>query len=122
MDLSLEFLSDAELVDVVSSSALLVLPYSHMHNSGSVLAGLSLDTPVLVPANATNADLAAEVGAGWVLQYEGELTSADLVAALAAAEAEGRSASPDLSRRDWPAAAAAHVAAYREAVAVRGRR
>ena len=122
VELSLAFLDEPELVDVVSSSALLVLPYSHMHNSGTVLAGLSLDTPVLVPANAANAALAAEVGPGWVLQYEGDLDADDLVAALDAAEAEGRPGSPDLSARDWPAGAAAHVAAYREAVEARGRR
>ncbi len=122
VELSLAFLDEPELVEVVSSCALLVLPYSHMHNSGTVLAGLSLDTPVLVPATATNAELAAEVGPGWVLQYADDLDAEDLVTALADVSAADRATSPDLSRRDWPTGAAAHVEAYREAVAARGRR
>ena len=76
------------------SSTLLVLPYSQMHNSGSVLAALSLDTPVLVPANATNAALGAEVGTRWVLQYEGELGADDLVVALAVAGSTGVADAP----------------------------
>ena len=84
IDLTLDFLSDAELVGVASSSELVVLPYTHMHNSGGVLASLSLDTPVLVPRNEANEALATEVGPGWVLQYDGELDGHDLVEALAA--------------------------------------
>ena len=77
---------------------------------------------MLVPANAANAALGAEVGPGWVLQYEGDLGPDDLVAALEVAGSEGRSPSPDLSRRDWPAAGVAHANAYREALAAFGRR
>ena len=41
----------------------MVLPYRQMHNSGAVLAALSLDRPVLVPAT-DQRGLGAEVGPG----------------------------------------------------------
>ncbi|KJQ53356.1 hypothetical protein [Microbacterium sp. SA39] len=120
--LQLDFLSDAELVELVTSCELIVLAYRFMHNSGSVLAALSLDRAVLVPRNAPNEALAAEVGAEWVQMYDGELDGRRLVDALSAVR---RIASdrPDLSRREWVDAGAAHANVYRAALhARRGRR
>ena len=122
IEIDLGFLSDEDFVRHGTRCELIVLPYPEMHNSGSVFAALSLDRPVLVPANAVNAALADEVGAGWVLTYEGELEGDDIVAALEAAHRIPPGSRPDLSARDWPQIGAAHVAAYREAVAIaRGR-
>lgn len=116
------FLSDAELVDAVTSSQLVVLPYREMHNSGGALSALSLDRPVLVPDNEVNALLAEEVGEDWVLRYEGELSSDDLERALALAQRLSPGARPDLSRREWDDAGRAHVAAYRRAIGLLRRR
>lgn len=113
-----EFLSDADLAHAVSESELVVLPYRHMHNSGAALTALSLARPVLVPNTAVNRDLAAEVGPGWVMMFDGHLGANDLAAALAAARETGRAATPDLSRRDWGLAAPAHLRAYRRALAL----
>jgi beta-1,4-mannosyltransferase len=110
------FISDAELVEIVSGSELMVLPYRFMHNSGATIAALSIGRPVLVPANAVNDELAVEVGAGWVFQFEGELTAESLSSALRSVRASTRTARPDLSARDWPPIGAAHVAAYRRAI------
>lgn len=109
-----EHLSDRDLVDEISRAHLVVLPYPHMHNSGSVLAALSLDRPVLVPDNVVNAELADEVGAGWVHRFSGTLRPEHLARALGCAATEG-GAQPDLSRRDWSQAGDAHLMAYREA-------
>ncbi len=117
--LDLRFLAEAELVEVATESELVVLPYRFMHNSGSVLAALSLDRPVLVPRNQANQHLAAEVGEGWLQYFDGELSADDLLGSLSAVRA-GNRRSPDLSRRDWDQAAAQHVAAYRQALAPRG--
>lgn len=120
--LQLEFLSDAELVELATSSELVVLAYRFMHNSGSVLAALSLDRPVLVPRNPPNEALAAEVGAQWVVMYDDELDGTSLVDAWRAASAVvGR---PDLSRREWANAGIEHAEAFRAAVAAKrkGRR
>ncbi|WP_314854028.1 glycosyltransferase [uncultured Microbacterium sp.] len=115
VELTLAFLSDAELVELATQSELVVLAYRFMHNSGSVLAALSLGRPVLVPRNVANETLAAEVGDEWVLMYDGELDGRTLVEAWRAASALPSDAMPDLSRREWADAGAAHAAAYREA-------
>jgi glycosyltransferase involved in cell wall biosynthesis len=122
VSLHLEFLDDAELVAEVTAAELVVLPYREMHNSGSVLAALSLDRPVLVPDNPTNRRLRAEVGAGWLHLYTGELTGDDLIAALGAIRAEPPQFLPDLSRRAWDRTGNEHVEVYRTAVAAAGHR
>jgi beta-1,4-mannosyltransferase len=118
----LRFLDDAELVEEVTGSQLVVLPYRFMHNSGATLAALSLDRPVLVPDTEVNRLLADEVGEGWVLRFDGELTSDDLRRALDATTPDRLAGSPDLSGRDWDKAGAAHAAAYRRALQLAGRR
>jgi beta-1,4-mannosyltransferase len=112
--LRFDFLSDDELVAAVTAAELVVLPYRFMHNSGTVLAALSLDRPVLVPDTPVNADLAAEVGPGWIHTFTGDLTVEALFAALVAAR-EPRAASPDLGAREWDDAGEAHLAVYRAA-------
>lgn len=113
--LQLEFLSDAELVELVTASELVVLAYRFMHNSGSVLAALSLDRPVLVPRNEPNEALAAEVGAEWVQMYDGEVDGRALLEALRAVRRIAQER-PDLSRREWADAGTSHAAAYRAAL------
>ena len=50
----------------------------------AALLALSLDRPVLVPANPVNDRLAEEVGPVWVQRYAGALTAEVLTSALAA--------------------------------------
>lgn len=103
----LRHLSDDELSLEVGRAALVVLPYTQMHNSGAALLALSLGRPVLVPDTAVNRDLAAEVGAGWVQLVDGPLDAGALRRALdAVAELRGQ---PDLSRREWPEVARLHL-------------
>jgi beta-1,4-mannosyltransferase len=115
----LRFVDDRELVGEISRAQLVVLPYrGGMHNSGALLAALSLDRPVLVPESPTNAQLADEVGTGWVLQYSGELTAAVLAEALAATSA-CPAAPPRLDARDWDEVGRRHREAYSRARALR---
>ncbi len=114
--LSFAFLSDAELVREVSEAELVVLPYPEMHNSGGVLAALSLDRPVLVADNEVNRELAAEVGPGWLLSYEAPLRARHLSDALAELRRVGERGRPDLSARGWTEVGELHVAAFRRAV------
>lgn len=116
ISLDLRFLDDQDLVGAVANASLVVLPYRHMHNSGTALTALSLDRPVLVPANEVNTRLSSEVGAGWVQQYDGELTAADIERALEATERLAPGARPDLTAREWDTQGARHVAAYRRAI------
>lgn len=117
ISLDLRFVPDDTFVHHVTSAELVVLPYREMTNSGILVAALSLDRPCLVPASPTNAAIAAEVGPGWVLQYDGPFDERALRDGLAAARTTPRPARPDLGARDWATVGAAHVAAYRTALA-----
>jgi len=115
--LILAFVDDEDLVREVGEAELVVLPYHEMHNSGSVLAVLSLDRPVLVPDNEFNDRLAAEVGPGWVIPFAGELDAAAIARALQTVRSGIRDSRPDLGARDWSEAGPLHLAAFREAIA-----
>ncbi len=109
---TLAYVEDDVLVEEIRRAQLVVLPYlGGMRNSGAILAALSLDRPVLVPRSPTNAALDHEVGPGWVLQYDGGLTSADLSEALVAT-AHRPGEPPRLDARGVPAQRAAYREAY----------
>lgn len=110
------YATDEVLAGVIHQSELVVLPYREITNSGSALLALSLDRPVLAPATEVMVGLAAEVGEGWVLTYDGPLDADTLARALARSR-EGRwSARPDLSWRAWPPIGEAHASAFARAV------
>ncbi|WP_460624061.1 glycosyltransferase family protein [Kineococcus endophyticus] len=117
--LDLRHVGDDELVLAVTAAELVVLPYAPRGGSGAQLLALSLDRPVLLPAGPAAADLAAEVGPGWVHVYEGDLSAGDLAAALAAVRAGVRTGAraerPDLSARDWDVLGRAHAELYHRA-------
>lgn len=115
--LTLRFLEDGQLVDLVTSAELTVFPYLRMHNSGAVLAALSLGRPVLVPDNEINRALGDEVGRAWVQLFTAPLTAAALSAALSAIRTIPAGSRPDLAGRDWRTAGVAHRDAFRLAVA-----
>lgn len=121
IELALAFVDDADFVREVGEAELVVLPYHEMHNSGSVLAALSLDRPVLVPDNDSNRALADEVGEGWVIRFLGDLDAAGIQDALHRSRTTTRAPRPDLTARDWSSAGLAHRAAFRTAVAARRR-
>jgi glycosyltransferase involved in cell wall biosynthesis len=114
----LEFVPDARLVEVLTSSELVVLPYRFMHNSGAILTALSLNRPVLVPRNDVNGKLSEEVGPGWVHMFGGELHAQHIVSTLEALRRNGQAGAPLFHGRAWPDAAVAHVEAYRRAIAL----
>jgi beta-1,4-mannosyltransferase len=120
--LQLRFISDAELVDVVTSSELLVFPYREMHNSSAAITALSLDRPILVPSNAVNEELSREVGPGWVHLFEGELTGRRLLDVLDIVRRHPGRPRPDLDRRDWGTSASDHARVYGEAIELMRRR
>ena len=95
---------------------LVVLPYRTMHNSGAALLALSLERPVLVPANESTESLAREVGAGWVQTFAPPLAPGVLARAVTVVRTTRRSPAPDLSARTWPAIADRHREAYDRAV------
>lgn len=122
IELDFRFLPDEDFVTAISSSELVVFPYVFMHNSGGVLASLSLDRPALVPDNAVNRQLAEEVGPGWLHFFDDVPTAEVLVETLHKVRSAHLPDHPDLSRRGWEHAGSDHLEAYRRAVAsMRGR-
>ncbi len=122
IELDFRFLPDEDFVTAISSSELVVFPYVFMHNSGGVLASLSLARPALVPDNAVNRQLAQEVGPGWLHFFDGAPTAEVLVETLHNVRSARLPDHPDLSRRGWEHAGIDHMEAYRRAVAsMRGR-
>lgn len=122
--LDLRHVEDDDLVLAVTAAELVVLPYTPRGGSGAQLLALSLDRPVLLPAGPAAADLAAEVGPGWVHVHEGDLSAEDLEAALAAVRADARTGAraerPDLSAREWDVLGRAHAELYHRLVGHRG--
>jgi glycosyltransferase involved in cell wall biosynthesis len=121
IELDLRYLTEPDFARAVMGSSGIVLPYRFMHNSGTVLAALSLGRRVLVPRTEVNEALAAEVGPGWITFFDGDLTADDL---LAFAEHVGVApvAPPNLDARGWDDAGEAHREAFRRAVDARGAR
>lgn len=116
--LDFRFIDDPDLVRLVTSSQLVVLPYPEMHNSGSAFAALSMGRPVLLPDNEVNRKLADEVGRDFVQLYTGQLSGDAIRAALDAVGALPADARPDLGQREWPLIGEQHEAAYREAISL----
>jgi beta-1,4-mannosyltransferase len=107
-----DFVPDEVMARELLESELVVLPFVEMTNSSSMILALSLDRPVLVPRLPVTEELAAEVGSGWVLIYEGDLDAAALAAALTSVRGPDRAPRPDLSARDWPPIGERHAAAF----------
>ncbi|MFP5251342.1 MAG: glycosyl transferase, partial [Actinomycetes bacterium] len=116
--LDLRHLSEAEFADAVLECAGVVLPYRSMHNSGAVLAALSLGRPVLVPRNEITEALAAEVGLGWIELFDAPLDGGRLQS-FAEVAAQRPPTPPELSAREWTGAGAAHRSAFERAIAIR---
>lgn len=119
--LALRFVNDVELVAEVCASELVVLPYRHMHNSGSLFAALSLDRPVLAPTSDVNRWIAEEVGSEWLMLYEGELDAAVLATALERARRLPPDARVEFSGRSWADVSRQHAELYERTVSDRPR-
>lgn len=110
------YVSDETLRSEVLDSSLVVLPFSRITNSSSLILALSLNRPVLAPAASSIVEVAEEVGPGWVILYQGELSSEDLAGALDHVETSLPDVPPDLSLRSWDVIGQDHAAAFAEAV------
>ncbi len=119
--LVLAHVPDDVLADEVRAAELVVLPYREMHNSGALLTALSFGVPVLVPRGPVNAEIADEVGQGWVHQFDAPVTADAIGVAIEAVRQGGRS-TPRLGARDWASIGDRHVEAYTDAIRAARRR
>jgi beta-1,4-mannosyltransferase len=116
-----DHVDDDVLLAELLAAELVVLPFTAITNSSSLVLALSLERPVLVPAAPATAELAEEVGPGWVHRYHGPLDPATITRCLAALRSSPPTAPPSLGRRDWPEVGAAHAHAFRLAAATKHR-
>ncbi|MFE1645852.1 glycosyl transferase [Microbacterium sp. P01] len=112
----LTYVTDTDMVKEVTAAEALVLPYREMHNSGVMLVALSLARPVIVPRSCTTTMLAEEVGAGWVIEYDGPLTDQVLADAMDDLRSHDRAIDPVLDTRDWLHVANAYAAVFTSAL------
>lgn len=118
----LRFVPDDVLGNELQLAELVILPYKEMHNSGAVLVALSLSRPVLVPRSRSNELLAAEVGAGWIYMYDGDLSVPIIEHAVNQVRSCDRPhGAPLLSKRDWAVVADQHYLAYADAMTLAGK-
>jgi beta-1,4-mannosyltransferase len=100
------FLDDAELIEAIQSSDIVVFPYSDVLNSGAAIFALSVGRPILASNTPLFRELQKQVGQQWVRLIDGELDAVDLKAALKHAnDLRKLGASPDLSVFEWEAIA-----------------
>jgi beta-1,4-mannosyltransferase len=97
-----------------NAADLVVLPFREILNSASALLALSFDKPVLVPALGAMPELQASFGADWVRTYEGELTPAELKAALEWSRMPSRPKLGPASSLGWEEIARQTIQAYSE--------
>lgn len=117
VSVDLRFLDEREFANAVGTAEGIVLPYRFMHNSGAVIAALSLNRPVLVPRNDVNEALAEEVGPGWIEVFDAEIDADDLAAFLPHVRERRISLVPNLAEREWDDVGVQHLDAYRRAIA-----
>jgi beta-1,4-mannosyltransferase len=97
--LDLKFVDNEMLVNYLAAADLVVLPFSQILNSASVMLSLSFARRVLVPRTAAFNELRQDVGGNWILTYDKVLKKTDLELAYEAAEVAGL---PNLSDYEWP--------------------
>jgi glycosyltransferase involved in cell wall biosynthesis len=114
-------LSDADYGPWQHAADLALFNFSHSLNSGSVLAALSVDRPVLAPHSATLAEMAGR-NPDWVQLFEPPLRPDILCAKLDALRTQRPPGAPDLSAHAPDAIQRRHREIYREALQLARRR
>ncbi|HEY9832426.1 MAG TPA: glycosyltransferase [Stenomitos sp.] len=115
----LEFIPDDKAQLYFRAADLVILPYREILNSGSALLALSFDCPVLVPLRGALSELQNQVGEQWIKTYEGEITSAQIEAALKWVLNTPRPKQPPLETLDWQELAGRTIDAYKAIAAHR---
>ena len=110
--LAIGALDDRAFAATMAAADLFAGNFDAALNSGSVLAALSLDRPVLAPFSLPLAELQAQVGTAWLSLFEPPLSATNLRHHLDALRAAPRARRPDLHPNDPATIARAHLALY----------
>jgi beta-1,4-mannosyltransferase len=105
-------LDDAGFAEIVAAADLFVGNFEAGLNSGSVLAALSLDTPVLAAGLGALVDLGSQVGEAWLTVFDAPLDAAGLRGHLDRIRMTAPAGSPDLDRNDPGRVAREHLELY----------
>lgn len=115
-------LPELELASLLRAADLSIFNFTRILNSGSLLAALSLDCPVLAPHNPGFEDLARQVGEpGWIDLFDGPLTARRIRASLDKVVGQRPHGSPDLEAHSVEAVGEAYRTIYEEALELRRR-
>jgi glycosyltransferase involved in cell wall biosynthesis len=118
--LHLRFIPDDEVSTFMGAADLVVLPFTGVLNSGSVLLALSFNRPVLTPRIGALPELQRAVGERWLQLYDGPLTPAVLARAHVLSTTSGcRGGEVDLSSFDWQRITADTLEVYRSPAVAR---
>lgn len=98
--LYLRFLSDDELAALIAASDLVVLPYTEISNSGSLILALSHERPTLVPRTPAFLELGHAIGEHWIRYFEGELSAKTMREAMQTSLSYS-GPPPELGHLDW---------------------
>ncbi len=107
-----EFQTDAELVQKITSSEIVVIPYERVYNSSTALLALALARPIITTDSPTMRELQDEVGPEWVHILKEALSSESLLNAVNDVRSHDRRDMPRLQNRDWYTIGAQHAALY----------
>jgi beta-1,4-mannosyltransferase len=116
VDIVTRRLAEAELEECLAGADAVVLPYDGLINSGALLLALSRALPVLVPNSPSVRALADEVGRGWIMTFENEISVRDLEAFFRFVSDVDRD-KPNLELREWQRIGDAHANLYRKLTA-----
>lgn len=116
---SFGFVPDKQLVKEILGSEIVVLPYLEIHNSGILLAALSVGRPVLATKSATTEALQSEVGSNWIQLFDGDISGEKIDIAMRAIRNSERSQYPSFNGRTWHAVAQQHATLYWKTLAER---
>lgn len=99
--LHLKFIPDEDVSLYLGAADKVVIPFSSVLNSGSVMLALSLNRSVLAPNLGALPELQAHVGSRWLELYQGEFGANTLLRSMRESATPDEHEHVDLSMFDW---------------------
>jgi beta-1,4-mannosyltransferase len=101
LDIRESYLPDAEIEQAIDEADGVVLPYTAILNSGSVLLALSRNTPVLAPRIGSLPELQVDVGENWLMLYDGKIDREAIERFITLLSSRAASSTCDLAGYSW---------------------
>jgi beta-1,4-mannosyltransferase len=111
-----EFQTDAELVQKITSSEIVIIPYGRVYNSAAALLALALARPIITTDSPTMRELRYEAGPEWVHCLKEDLSGESLLNAVNEVRRYERRGDPHLQNRDWLTVGAQYAELYNQLI------